>query len=286
MEQVAEFFEALTDAGNPFVRNAMLMAILGSIAAGVIGSYVVSRRITYIAGSIAHCVLGGIGAAHYAQDNLGWAWCDPMYGAIVAALLAAVIIALVTMRAGQREDTVIGAVWAVGMAMGLLFMYHTEGYRGDLHSYLFGNIVMVGSRDLWMVLVLDVVVIAVGLLLYNRFVAVCFDEEFARVRGLNVEAYYVLLLCLTALTVVVLVSVVGVVMVIALLTLPAALGGYLSRTLSSLMVVASVCAVVLSTGGLTISYVLDWPAGPTMIVLAGGAYLLAVAGHGIIQRCR
>jgi zinc transport system permease protein len=231
---MAEFLRALGNPDIAFLRYAFLAGLLASVAFGIIGTYVVARRISYLAGAIAHSVLGGIGLALYLQKEVGWEWCHPLYGAIVAALAAALIIGVVTLRARQREDTVIGALWAIGMAVGLLFIARTRGYV-DPMSYLFGDILLITRRDVWMIALLDGVVVALGVFFYNKMLAVCFDEEFARLRGIKVEVYYLLLLCLTALTVVLLVSIVGIVMVIALLTLPAAVGGQFSRRLWQMM---------------------------------------------------
>jgi len=269
-----------------FVRTALITGVLTSIACGVVGTYVVTRRITYIAGSISHCVLGGMGAAGYLRAVYGWRFCHPLVGAVVAALLAAVIIGWVSLRAKQREDTVIGAIWAIGMAVGILFIAKTPGYSDDLMSYLFGNILMVSTQDLWLITALDVLVVVMGLLFYNKFLAVCFDEEFARLRGIRVEFYYLLLLCLTALTVVVLIKVVGVIMVIALLTLPVAVAGQFSRTLLEMMGLSALLSIALTTGGLALSYGPSLPTGATTIVLAGGVYLLALLCSRFVRRRR
>ena len=279
---MADFFAAV--ANYRFLQFALLAGLLVSIACGVVGTYVVVRRITYIAGSIAHCVLGGLGAAKYLQVTQGWAWLSPLYGATAAALLAAIIIGLVTLRAKQREDTVIGALWATGMALGVLFIARTPGYQVDVMSYLFGDILMVAESDLWLIAGLDLVVVLLGLLLYHKFLAVCFDEEFARLRGVKVEFYYLLLLCLTALTVVLLVKVVGIVMVIALLTLPVAVAGYFSRTMWQMMLLAAVLSVIFTTGGLALSYKPNLPAGATIIALAGAVYLLVAGGNALLRR--
>ncbi len=267
-----------------FVQSALLAGLLASVACGIVGTYVVVRRITYIAGGISHCVLGGIGAALYFQRVHGLAWFTPLLGAVTAALAAAMIIGIVSLRAKQREDTVIGALWAIGMAAGVLFIAKTPGYSQDLMSYLFGNILMVAPGDLWLIAALDVLVIALSLLFYNQFLAVCFDEEFARVRGMRVEFYYLLLLGLTALTVVLLVSVVGIVLVIALLTLPVAVAGYFARRLWQMMILASVFSVIFTTAGLAISYGPDLPAGATIIILAGAVYLLVTIGSRLLRR--
>ena len=281
---MTEFLEALTR--HAFVQYALLTGVLVSIACGVVGTYVVARRISYLAGGIAHSVLGGMGAARYLQTVHGWDWLHPLHGAVAAALLAAVIIGLVSLRAKQREDTVIGAIWAIGMATGILFIARTPGYNEDLMSYLFGNILMVSPKDLWLIAALDVVVVGVGLLFYKQLMAVCFDEEFARLRGLRVEVYYLVLLCLTALTVVLLVTVVGLVMVIALLTLPVAIAGYFARRLWQMMALATVLSIIFTTAGLAVSYAPDLPAGATTIVLAGAAYLLVVIGMTAFKRRR
>lgn len=269
---VSQFFNAVLNFG--FMQNALLVGVLASIACGVVGTYVVARRITYIAGGISHSVLGGIGLAQYAIVVYKWQFLSPLYGAVAAAVLAAVTIGWVSLKAREREDTVIGAIWAVGMAVGIILIVKTPGYNEDLMSYLFGNILMVSKSELWLVAALDVVVVTIGVLFYRRFQAVCFDEEFARVRGINVEFYYLLLLCLTALTVVVLVTVVGIVMVIALITLPVAIAGFFTRSLWQSMIVATVLSMILATSGLAISYGPDLPSGATIILLAGAVYLV------------
>lgn len=270
-----------------FLQYALLTGVLAGIACGVIGSYVVTKRITYIAGGIAHSVLAGLGAARYCQVVHGWNWLHPLHGAVVAALISAMIIGLVSLwSAKQREDTVIGAVWAIGMALGILFIFKTPGYNEDITSYLFGNILMVSAGDLWVLAALDVLIIAVGLLFYNQFLAVCFDEEFARLRGIRVEFYYLLLLCLTALTVVLLVSVVGIVMVIALLTLPVAVAGHFARRLWQMMALSAIFTTLFTTFGLVFSYGPDLPAGATTIVLAGAVYLATVLGSRFIRARR
>ncbi len=271
---MTEFFHAAFS--YQFMINALLTGILASVACGMVGSFVVARRITYIAGGIAHSILGGMGVARWLSVVHGWP-VTPLEGAMVAALASALTIGVVSLRAREREDTVIGAIWAIGMAVGILFIAATPGYNEDLMSYLFGNILMVGATDLYLIAGLDLVVVAFVLLFFNQLQAVCFDEEFARVRGLNVDLYYLLLLCLTAATVVILVTVVGIVLVIALLTLPVAVAGYFSRSLVRLMLLSVGFSMLFTTLGLAVSYAPDLPAGATIIVVAGLSYLLVVA---------
>ena len=266
-----------------FLQRALIMGLLASLACGVVGSYVIVRRISYVAGGIAHCVLAGLGAARFLQVVYGWRSCRPIYGAIAAALLAAMIIGIVSLKAKQREDTVIGALWAIGMAAGILFIAKTPGSNPQLMGYLFGNITMVSPRDLVVIAVLDAIVLLVGLAFYKPLLAVCFDEEFARLRGINVEFYYLLLLCLTALTVVLLSAVVGVVLVIALLTLPVAVAGIFAKRLWKMMLLAIVFSAVFTTSGLAVSYSPNLPPGATIILIAGAFYLVAIIAKGLIK---
>jgi zinc transport system permease protein len=273
-----EFLRALSDPDMLFLRYSLAAGVLASVALGIIGTYVVVRRISYIAGAISHCVLGGVGLGLFLERVWGWTWFHPMYGAIIAALVSAIAIGLVSLYAHQREDTVIGALWSVGMAVGLLFFANTPGYT-DPMSYLFGNILLISARDLWIVVLLDVLVVALCVMFHNKMLAVCFDEEFTELRGVNVKLHYLLLLCLTALTVVLLIRVVGIVMVIALITLPAAAAWRFSRRIWQMMVLAAVFCAAIVIAGLWLSYALDQQSGPVIIIIAGAAYL-AVALTG------
>ena len=195
------------------------------------------------------------------------------------------IIGVVSMYAKQREDTVIGALWAVGMASGLLLIDLTPGYF-DLLSYLFGDILLISGTDLWLVAGLAVAVTLMAVLFYNRLLAVCFDDEFAGLRGIHVEAVYILLLCMTALTVVLLVRVVGIVMVIALLTIPAAVAGQFAKRLWQMMILAVfLCAAFMWTG-LGFSYAHGLSSGPTIILVAGLAYLAVISGFAVKNRLK
>lgn len=280
-----EFVHAIFDPDNGFLRLAFCVGVMASIPFGIMGTYIVTRRISYLAGAIAHCVFGGIGAGLYLQNKVGLAWFDPMYGAVVAAIVAAVIIGIISLYAKQREDTVIGALWAVGMAAGLLFVDLTPGYF-DLLSYLFGDILLISHTDLWMVIGLDIVVAGIAIWFYNQLLAVCFDAEFAGLRGLNVGAIYILLLCLTALTIVLLVRVVGIVMVIALLTIPAAIAGQFARRLWQMMVLAVIFCAVFTCTGLAFSYAHGLSSGPTIIIIAGLAYIAVLVGAYIFKKIR
>lgn len=252
-----------------FMQNAALAGLLAGFACGVTGTFVVVKRITFISGGIAHAVLGGMGIAYFLGIN-------PMIGAMVFALCSAILLGMVSLRARQHEDTLIGALWAIGMAIGIIFISLTPGYSVDLMSFLFGNILMVSTSALWILCAVDLVIILITIIFYQQFLALCFDEEFARVRGLKVEFLYILLLCLIALTVVILIQVVGLILVIALLTLPAAVAGLYARNLGEMMTLASILGIAFTLLGLAVSYWINLPAGATIIMVAGLGYLSAL----------
>lgn len=275
-----DFWTALRDPDMSFLRYALAAGLLAGIAFGCIGSYVVAKRISYLAGSIAHCVLGGIGAALYLQKAHGLAWADPMLGALAAALAAALIIGLISIYAREREDTAISALWVIGMASGILLLAKTPGYV-DPMSYLFGNILMIEQSDILIIAALDVLIIAISTVFYTRLQAVCFDEEFARLRGLNTRLLYLLLLALTALTIVLLVRIIGIVMVIAMLSLPAAIAGEFCSRLWKMMMAASVLCMVCIAAGLYLSFSLDLPSGATIVIVTGAAYLACFGARAL-----
>lgn len=264
---MSEFLTALSE--QPFLQMAVLAGLLASVGCGVIGAFVVVKRITFLAGGIAHSVLAGMGAAIY----FGF---DPLLGALIAAILSALLIGWIRLHWNTQEDTLIGALWAMGMAVGLLFISQTPGYTTNLMSYLFGNILLVPKQDLWFMAALDGLLLVTVLLFYRQFLAMIFDEEFARLRGVPVNFFYLLLLCLIAVTVVLLIHVVGLILVIALLTLPAAIAGHYVHSLGSMMIIATLLGSLFTTGGLALSYAPNLPAGPTIILLAGAVYVLSV----------
>ncbi len=180
-----DFIDALTRYG--FLQGALIAGLLTSIGCGVMGSYVVVKRIAFIAGSIAHSVLGGMGIALYMGS-------DPLIGALISAIIAALLIGGIRLYWKQQEDTLIGALWAIGMAIGVIFIAKTPGYQSDLTSYLFGNILLVPHSSLWFMAGLDVVLLAIVWAYHRQLLAVVFDEEHARLRGIPASFFYLLLL--------------------------------------------------------------------------------------------
>jgi len=267
------FFSALLV--NPFLQYALIAGVLASIACGIIGTYVVTKRITFLSGGISHTVLGGVGIACYLNKIYGTN-IPPLYGAMVVGLIAAIAIGLINLYSEHESDTVIGALWSLGMAVGVIFISMTPGYNTDLMSYLFGNILMVTKSDLYLMITLDLVIIFLGILFYNKFTAICFDEEFSRVKGIKVTFYYLLLLCLTALTIVALIQVVGLILVIALLIMPAAIAKQYVKKMWKMMLVAVILGILFTFSGLLISYEPDLPSGAMIILVTSFFFIVSI----------
>lgn len=282
---LSDFFAAIADPAVPFIRYALLAGLLSSISFGMIGSYVVIKRMSYIVGAVSHVALGGIGAVILMNEKLGLS-VSPIAGALVASVLAAVIISLVELYSEERSDSVIGAVWAVGMACGIVCISLSAGYA-DPMSYLFGNILLISYNDLITITLLDLVVIFIVIRYYHVLKASSFDETFAIVRGINTVFLNVLLNILIAITVVLMVSLVGVVMSIAFLTIPAAAASLVVRRLSHIMALGALLCALFSTSGLFLSYTFDLPTGAVTIIISGIAYLvLALCSKSIVRHRR
>ncbi len=250
-----------------FMQNALLAALLASVACGIVGAYVVVKRIVFIAGGISHAAFGGIGLGY-------WLGVNPLWVVTPFSLAAAMAIGLISRASKTAEDTTIGVFWALGMALGIIFIGLSPGYAPDLFSYLFGNILTVTTTDLYILLALDILIVLVVCLLHREFQAIAFDEDYAAASGLPVMAIYLALLGLTALTVVILIRIVGIILVIALLTIPAAVVRKWAGSLKAMMCAAPIVAAFFTCAGLVLSYYLDIASGATIIVVAGGVYFI------------
>jgi zinc transport system permease protein len=251
-----------------FIRNALAAGILVSLVCGVIGSLVVVNRIVFLAGGIAHAAYGGIGLAFF----MGWPY---VAGTLGVSVVSAGIMAAVTLRARHRVDAMVGVIWAVGMASGVILLDLTPGYNADLMSYLFGSILAVPASDLWQMGAIAVGVVITVTFYYNDFLAMSYDDEFARLRRVPVTFLYCLLLVMIALTVVMIIRVVGLILVIALLTIPPFIAEKFTGSLRAMMVVASLLSCIFTVSGLWLSYLLNLTSGATIILVAAVGFFAA-----------
>ena len=270
------FFQDL--GTNPFLLTGLLAGMLASIACGVMGPYVITRRIVFLAGAVAHIAIGGVGAAIYAAHRFPEACSgfSPLKGATVVSVLAAALLAILHQRARERLDTIVGALWATGMAVGLLLIKMTPGYHTELMSYLFGNIAFVSWDSIRLMVGLDVIIVIVAVLWHKRFLALCLDEEQAELQGISVLATEIVLLVLVALTVIVLTQVVGLILVIALLSLPAAAVAQRVSRMTSLIGYSVVLSAALTTVPRVLVYGTRISPEAAIVLAAAGIYLTAV----------
>ena len=252
-----------------FMRHALAAGLLASIICGIMGTLVVANRIVFLSGGIAHAAYGGIGLAFF----MGWPY---LVGTIGFSLAAALVMAAVTLRARHRADTIIGVIWAVGMATGIILLDLTPGYNVDLMSYLFGSILTVPAADLWIMLGTGLGVTGFVAVFYKDLLTLSYDEEFARIRGVPVNALYFALIGLLAVTIVMVIQVVGLILVIALLTIPPFIVERYAQSLFRMMVGSSILGAVFTVAGLWLSYAFDLTSGASIIMVAGAAFFIAL----------
>lgn len=269
---------------HSFLLMALLAGIAASFTSGIIGTYVVTKRIVFISGSISHSVLGGMGLFLWLKRTYNLTFLSPMQGALLSAIAAAFLLGWTHLKYKEREDSIIAALWATGMSIGVIFITLTPGYNVELMNFLFGNILWVTKSDLTTLLVLNGIVIACTLFFYRKFQAICFDEEQAHLQGVAVRPLYILLLCLVASSVVVLIQIVGAVLVISMLTMPAAVAASLTHRLSSMMKIAILAGILFTCLGIYASYWLNWPPGATITLVAASTYILVLCCSKVKSR--
>lgn len=260
-----------------FMRHALMAGLLVSFICGIMGTLAVANRMVFLSGGIAHAAYGGIGLAFL----MGWSY---LLGTLGFSLLAAVTMAAASINVKHRADAVIGAIWAVGMAMGIIFIDLSHGYPADLMSYLFGSILAVSRSDIWVTALSALIIAAAVWFYYADFLALCYDEEFARLRRVPVKRLYFLLVGLLALTVVLTIRVVGLILVIALLSIPPFIAEKFSRSLLQMMAWSCLLSAAFTIIGLTAAYYMNLTAGACIILAAGAGFFLSIAAERMLKR--
>lgn len=251
-----------------FIQNAFMAALLMSVTCGIIGTYIVSRRMVFISGGITHASFGGVGIGYF----LG---IPPLAGAAVFAVLAALTTENLTRRKILRNDSIIAILWSLGMALGIIFVYLTPGYAPNLMSFLFGSIITVTTIDLWFMFALTIVVLLFFIILFRPILYISFDEQFARTRGIPVMLMNYLLIILVALTIVLSIRVAGIILVLSILTIPQNIANIYTNRFGGIMIISVILGFIASILGLVVSYYLDIPSGATIIFSLVLMYLAA-----------
>jgi len=250
-----------------FMQNAFISSLFVSIACGVVGTLIIVNRMVFIAGGIAHSAYGGLGLAFF----LGF---SPLLGALGFCLALSFLLAYLSYQNNKRIDSIIGAIWAFGMAFGIILIDLTPGYSVDLMSYLFGSILSVSSFDIWLIVGVSLAILSLAAIFYKEILAVSFDIEFAKLKGVRIKFFYTLLIVMTALCIVATIRAVGLILVIALLTIPPYIAEKFCSKLFSMMVFSVLLSVAFNIIGLILAFYLNLTSGATIILVASLAFLI------------
>lgn len=251
-----------------FIQNALAASILASIACGIIGTMIVEKKLVMMSGGIAHTAFGGVGMGYFLKI-------EPIVGALIFSLLSSLGIAKIHRELHTQTDILMGLLWSMGMAAGILFIAFTPGYPPDMATYLFGDILTVSRSDLAIMALLDIIIFAVVVVLFDVLVLYLFDEELLMVKAINVQYFDYLLFAMIAATVVLLIRVVGIILILALLTAPVAIAKMITNGLKQIMLVSSLLGMVFCVAGLWLSYELRIASGASIIIVCCLAYVTA-----------
>ena len=271
----------------PLIQNMFIVAAMACLLCGVVGTFIVVKRMVFATGGIAHTSFGGVGLAYYLMSVFAVSWFTPMLGALLFALVSAVIMSIPAVSKRLREDSVIGVLWSVGMALGVIFisaMDRSVITPRSFESILFGDILLVGFEGMIIVAVMALVSLVVIALLFRDLQILTFDEVHARLVGINVPVMNLILYILIAMTCVVAMNVVGIVMVIALVAIPAAMANMFTDGLKSMMITSVILSEIMTFFGLIVAIALDLPPGAMVSVIMGVMFLLAIALRSINKK--
>lgn len=243
-----------------FIQRALWACLLSGITCGIAGSYIVARRMVFLSGGITHASFGGLGIALYAGFS-------PTLGALIFAIMSSLGIEFASRNGRMREDSAIGIMWSLGMAIGALFMALRPGYASDLTSYLFGNILLVDSAELVMLALLTLFMICGAIAMLRRIMYITFDEDYARSQGMSVTAVAYLMAIVVALAIVLSIKVMGIILLISLMTIPAVIANAITKDYRYVALLSAVIGVVGNIGGFVLSYNFNLPTGSCIIFI-------------------
>ena len=271
----------------PLIQNMFIATVLACILCGVVGTYVVVNRMVAVTGGIAHTTFGGVGFAYYLMSVFFVSWFTPMTGALIFSIAAALIMVACKRINDLRDDTVIGTVWAVGLAVGVIFMCYMDRsviVPSSYESILFGNMLLIDSGKLAVMAIFTVIILAVVGVLFKDLRIMTFDKDHARISGINVTVLDLILHVVIAVTCVMVANVVGIVMIMALMTIPAAMGNLFSNDMKGTMLLGTFSAVMLSVLGLFMSLAMDTPPGATVVLTIGVVFIVVLAMKKLMDR--
>ncbi|WP_104696834.1 MULTISPECIES: metal ABC transporter permease [unclassified Helicobacter] len=245
----------------PFLFNAFCASLLISLCAGIIGSLVVSSKSVFLTGGVAHSAFGGVGIALF----FGF---STMLGASLIAILMALLMAYVTLKHKNSLDSYIAALWAFGMAIGVICIDLSKGYGSDLSSYLFGSIIAVSTQDLIIIAFFDCFLILFISIFYTEVLSIFYDREFCQLKNINTTLFLVIMFILMSLGVVMSMSVAGLILVISILSIPAYIASFFALSLKTQMILSSIFSLIFIWSGFGISYAFDLSIGACVVIVS------------------
>jgi len=252
----------------PFLYRAFIAGLLLSIAAGIVGTYIVARRLVFLTGGITHASFGGIGMAYFAGIN-------PIWGAFVFSILSALGIDLATTRGKLREDSAIGMLWSFGMAIGIIFIALTPGYAPNLMGFLFGSIVTVTTFDLIVIIAVNIIVLLSFGAFFRWILYSAFDVEFAKTQNIPVRLVNSLMLILVSITIVAGIRMVGIILLLSILTLPSSTANLFTRRFKTIALIAIAINMISISAGLIFAFELNIPSGAAVVFVQ--VFVFAIA---------
>ncbi len=254
-----------------FFRNAFVGVLIISIASALIGTYIVTRRLVSISGGVTHACFGGLGLGYFLSVN-------PIIMAAVFAIASSLGVEWLSSRGRVREDSAIAVVWALGMALGVLFVFLTPGYVPELNTFLFGNVLTISSADLWSFGIYTMVLIAFFASFYHKIVACAFDADFAKVMYLPVRFINYTMTVLVAVCIVLTIRLVGIMMLMSMLALPQMTAELFSRRFKNIIFLSILFSIISCTGGLLLGTIIDVPCSALIVIIMVAAYASSALG--------
>ncbi len=243
-----------------FVTNAVLLMLLMSVVAGIVGSYIVVRRMVFVAGGITHSSFGGIGIAYYVGMS-------PIVGALVFAILTALGIEMLGQKGKVREDSAIAMLWSLGMSIGVIFMFLTPGYTSNLMGFMFGDVLAVSHGDIIAMAVMAILISVATYVFYRPIMYVAFSPSFAKLMSWNVRLITMVMSIVVAVSIVLAIKAVGIILVLSLFTIPQTIANIYVKSLGKMMVVSVIIAILASSIGLSVAFAFDLPVGAVITAL-------------------
>ena len=254
-----------------FFQHAFLGSLFASIACGIIGTYIVTRRLVFISGGITHASFGGIGIGLYTGIS-------PILGAAIFSVLSAFGVEWLSKRKDMREDSAIAVFWTFGMAIGIIFSFLAPGFTPDLSAFLFGNILTINLTDIWMLAILSLILIGFFYFFLTPIIYIAFDREYARSQRIPVRLFEYILMMFIALTIVACLRMIGIVLVISLLTLPQMTANLFTHSFKKIIFISIGIGFISCSGGLLLSYQLQVPSGASIIFFSILVYAFCKMG--------